>query len=202
MGTREVSEVGETEILTVRTFRDPGNPAPDLLEVVRQFINTSTHEKPYDAFATIEAAARWIDGTGLLEHPVELDEAGFERLRHVRETLRALAVANRSGEGYGPLITLVNRELAAAPVVVQLREDGRSELVPASEHGVEAFLARLFAIVHDSALADQWERLKCCRHCSWGFYDRSKNRSGQWCSMRVCGSRQKMQRARARQRQG
>ncbi|MGH3443700.1 MAG: CGNR zinc finger domain-containing protein [Nitriliruptorales bacterium] len=198
-----MTQVGEPEILTVRTFQDPGNPAPDALEVVRQFINTSTHEKPYDAFATVEAAARWIDGTGLLEHPVELDdEAGVERLRTAREGLRALAVANRSGEGYGPLIALVNRVLAAAPVVVRLRKDGTSDLTPASESGVEAFLGRLFAIVHDNALAGRWERLKCCRQCSWGFYDRSKNRSGQWCSMRVCGSRQKMRRARARQAHG
>lgn len=191
----------EPQLLTVRTFRDPGNPAPDPLELVRQFLNTSTHEKPYDAFATVEGAARWLDETGLLGRDVELDEDGLERLRVARHGLRAVAVANRAGEGYGPLIGLLNRELAAAPVVVQLREDGSSELIPASATGVDAVLGRLFAIVHDSALTGQWERVKCCRQCTWAFYDRSKNRAGQWCSMRVCGSRMKMRRARARQAQ-
>ena len=38
-----------------------------------------------------------------------------------------------------------------------------------------------------------WRRLKACREdtCQWAFYDRSKNRSGTWCSMAVCGNRAK-----------
>ncbi len=36
--------------------------------------------------------------------------------------------------------------------------------------------------------------------CQWAFYDRSKNRSGRWCSMQVCGNRTKTRAYRARQR--
>ena len=38
-----------------------------------------------------------------------------------------------------------------------------------------------------------WSRLKACREddCHWAFYDRSRNRSGQWCVMAVCGNRNK-----------
>jgi predicted RNA-binding Zn ribbon-like protein len=36
-------------------------------------------------------------------------------------------------------------------------------------------------------------RLKACPHarCGWAFYDTSRNRSAQWCSMRICGNRTK-----------
>ncbi len=45
-----------------------------------------------------------------------------------------------------------------------------------------------------------WPRLKVCREdtCAWAFYDRSKNRSGAWCSMAVCGNRTKARAYRAR----
>jgi predicted RNA-binding Zn ribbon-like protein len=36
-----------------------------------------------------------------------------------------------------------------------------------------------------------WERLKACRNCYWSFYDYSPNRSATWCSMQICGNRQK-----------
>ena len=49
-----------------------------------------------------------------------------------------------------------------------------------------------------------WERFKVCRSdtCRWAFYDHSKNGRSCWCSMRVCGSRQKARTYRARQRAG
>jgi len=47
-----------------------------------------------------------------------------------------------------------------------------------------------------SALDGTWARLKVCAEdaCMWAFYDRSKNRSGNWCSMAVCGNRMKARR--------
>jgi predicted RNA-binding Zn ribbon-like protein len=36
--------------------------------------------------------------------------------------------------------------------------------------------------------------------CRWLFLDRSKNQSRQWCSMKICGNRAKLQRFRARRR--
>ena len=47
-----------------------------------------------------------------------------------------------------------------------------------------------------------WSRLKACPgpHCGWVFYDGSRNRSRQWCSMQICGNRVKGREFRARQR--
>jgi len=38
-----------------------------------------------------------------------------------------------------------------------------------------------------------WGRVKICPadDCRWAFYDLSRNRSRNWCSMRVCGNREK-----------
>jgi predicted RNA-binding Zn ribbon-like protein len=38
-----------------------------------------------------------------------------------------------------------------------------------------------------------WRRLKVCPgdHCGWAFYDHSRNQTGRWCSMSVCGGRAK-----------
>ena len=38
-----------------------------------------------------------------------------------------------------------------------------------------------------------WSRFKACRKdtCGWIFYDHSRNRSSNWCSMTICGNRSK-----------
>ena len=50
-------------------------------------------------------------------------------------------------------------------------------------------------------LDGSWTRLKACLDtgCGWAFYDRSRNRSGQWCDT-TCGSRHKVRAYRARRR--
>jgi len=42
--------------------------------------------------------------------------------------------------------------------------------------------------------------LKACRNegYRWAFYDISKNRSGSWCDMDICGARHKMRAYRER----
>ena len=62
-----------------------------------------------------------------------------------------------------------------------------------------ASLLAAAAVVATAMLDGSWPRVKVCRQCEWAFYDRSRNRSGQWCAMRVCGSRVKTRAYRARQ---
>jgi predicted RNA-binding Zn ribbon-like protein len=58
---------------------------------------------------------------------------------------------------------------------------------------VTGALGRLLAIVSGAIADGSWERLKACREhsCEWAFYDHTKNRSGAWCTMDVCGNRAK-----------
>ena len=55
--------------------------------------------------------------------------------------------------------------------------------------------------MYDAMTAGTWDRLKVCRNdeCQWAFYDRSRNRSGAWCTMAVCGNRMKGRAFRRRQ---
>ena len=65
--------------------------------------------------------------------------------------------------------------------------------------GIARVAARILVEVAESRGAGTWERLKVCHdgRCEWAYYDRSRNGSGRWCSMAVCGSRSKMARYRA-----
>ena len=60
----------------------------------------------------------------------------------------------------------------------------------------------VLAGVAEARAVGTWERLKACSlsSCQWAFYDRSKNRSGRWCSMQTCGNRTKTRSYRSRRR--
>jgi predicted RNA-binding Zn ribbon-like protein len=75
---------------------------------------------------------------------------------------------------------------------VQFDPDGRAELEP-EPAGVEHALARILAAVHTAMVDGTWPRLKACSNdeCRWAYYDHSKNRSGRWCTMDVCGNTMK-----------
>jgi predicted RNA-binding Zn ribbon-like protein len=52
------------------------------------------------------------------------------------------------------------------------------------------------------AMLGEWDRFKICPAdaCRWAFFDRSRNRSRTWCSMQVCGNREKARAWRERAR--
>ena len=62
------------------------------------------------------------------------------------------------------------------------------------------FLATLLVPVAEASRDGSWQRVKACRagDCLWAFYDRSRNRSGVWCNMAVCGNRAKVRTYRQR----
>ncbi|MEU3273873.1 CGNR zinc finger domain-containing protein [Saccharomonospora sp. NPDC006951] len=51
----------------------------------------------------------------------------------------------------------------------------------------------VFAAAARIAIRGDWQRFKICpaHTCRWAFYDNSRNRSRTWCSMAVCGNREK-----------
>jgi predicted RNA-binding Zn ribbon-like protein len=68
-----------------------------------------------------------------------------------------------------------------------------TELVPVGSSELDRALGSLLAILARAIVDGSWLRLKVCpgRHCGWVFYDQSRNNSGRWCSMSVCGGREK-----------
>ena len=79
--------------------------------------------------------------------------------------------------------------------------DGPPQLEPGAT-GVARALGRLLAIAFLAEHDGSWEHLRECASdtCTSIFYDRSKNHSGKWCAMSVCGNRNKVRAFRRRHR--
>jgi len=92
----------------------------------------------------------------------------------------------------------------AARYPLRMRLNGGPRLDADRGKGIAPAVARLLGTIYDAMTVGTWERLKACSamDCQWAFYDRSKNRSGRWCSMRTCGNRTKTRAYRTRRRAG
>jgi predicted RNA-binding Zn ribbon-like protein len=171
--------------------------APGPLELVRQFVNTTDLEEGWDRLDTPEGLESWLEEASLAGAPAPT-EADVARFADVREGLRALLFANNAeplDERAAERLDRVARDVALR---ARFKPDGALEPV---ERGPEGALGVILATVYGSMQDGTWSRLKACRAdtCQWAFYDRSRNRSGTWCSMEVCGNRAKARSYRRRQ---
>ena len=171
-------------------------PAPGGLRLLQAFVNTHydlRSDHGGEVLTSPDALGSWLGRHGLLDSDARVDAAGLRRALELREGLRALAFANN---GSPPAQTDAKRALAEAAVgaIVEVRvsADGPS-FVQASRDRVEGAFGVLLAIAARAMLEGTWSRVKACpgRHCGWVFYDRSRNGTGRWCSMAVCGGRAK-----------
>jgi predicted RNA-binding Zn ribbon-like protein len=167
---------------------------PHALDLVINFVNTLDVEAGTDALSTPRELAAWLNEAQLLAGSGEqFDEP--ERLRAVRlrEALRALMLAN-NGAAPG---AHAGRELEQAAregeLGVHFTDSGAVSLAPGAG-GLAGALARLLIPVADGLGDGSWQRVKACRSpdCQWAFYDRSRNHSGVWCDMAICGNRTKV----------
>jgi predicted RNA-binding Zn ribbon-like protein len=183
--------------------------APGALEMVREFVNSVDLEKPEtDAFRGPASAIAWAGAHGFSplvvggEGDAEIEPAELEPLRLLRESLRAELLAH-TGDGpaaWPKLATL----LGGTGLQVVFAADGMLRLAPRGERLplAQHIRAAIAAAVYDAVRDGTWARLKACRKhsCRFAFFDNSKNGSGAWCSMAVCGNRVKAERRRARER--
>jgi len=167
--------------------------APGALERVRAFVNTADLEQGVERLSGAQALAAWLVEQQLAEPGLSASRADLQRAIELREALRSILLAHNGG---GPVPTAARDTLddAACRARVRLRfhDDGQAAL-ESQAGGVDGALGRLLAIVHSSIAHGTWQRLKACREhsCEWAFYDHTKNRSGAWCTMEVCGNRAK-----------
>ena len=178
------------------------NEAPGELELVRRFVNTRDVEEGTDELEGLEALLGWFVGVGLLDdEEASADERDLQRALALREGIRSLLLANNGEEVEPARLRELNRAAGSMCLTIRFDEEGSPTFEPESS-GVSPALGRILAAVVRAADEGIWGRLKVCPNdaCQWAFYDHSKNRSGRWCTMEVCGNRMK---ARAfRQRHG
>lgn len=170
--------------------------APGELRLVQDFINawdlpgSGRRSKP-------STLADWL-AERKLPGGSHLCDADVHHAVQVREALRDLAAANDGTAVTQAAMETLSRAARSAQLGIQFDHSGRPALEPRAS-GLDAAIGTVLAAVTRSMLNGSWSRLKVCRDdtCRWAFYDRSKNRSGCWCQMSVCGNRSKVRRHRA-----
>jgi predicted RNA-binding Zn ribbon-like protein len=152
-------------------------------------VNTVDRVHGRDWLPTADALRDWLADSDL-EVDGTLGDAELRRAVELREALRSLAVSNNSSVPAPDSVATVNHVARAGGLTVAL--DHRGEVCfGCAAPGFDGALCTLLAIVFRSIQSGGWSRLKACPECEWLFYDYSRNRSGTWCSMQLCGNRMK-----------
>lgn len=168
----------------------------DLLNTV-----VANNGSAHDLIAQAEGVAAWLDGADLAASSVTADGL---RIRKMRELLRSTVDMMRRGDPLPKrLVAEINRHLGDIRFSLHLVENkGELRLETRRTHGqsgAAGFVAEdfaRFACDHEPA------RLKHCANpeCTMVFYDTGKNNARRWCTMSICGNRDKVARFRSRKR--
>jgi predicted RNA-binding Zn ribbon-like protein len=176
--------------------------SPGGLGFVHDLLNTLSAGKPRetDLLAEVADAQVWLDaGLGrwaeVTERPAERVELTADDVEHLRD-LRAELRAGMDHDTEAGAATL-----PSAPVLLQAGPDGWLRPEPRGT-GWRRVAAIVLIEVLEAQRADRWRRLKTCRNnrCAVAFYDRSRNNSGVWHNVQVCGNAVNLRAYRARKR--
>lgn len=180
----------------------PATRPPHDLGLVIEFVNTLEPEAGTDSIATPEQLRSWLIEHRLLDRAEPpLKGAHQARAIALREALRALMLANNGGPHDARAAGEIEQEAQRGELRVRFAPDGSASLA-SNATGFDGALARLLGRVALASLDGTWRRVKACREpgCREAFYDHSRNRSGVWCDMALCGNRAKVRSYRARSR--
>ena len=174
--------------------------APGQLELARQFVNTLDLETGADELSSPPALGSWLTERDLLRSGPVLGKRELRRAVRLREALRRLLLANNGASVDRDAIVTLNEAVSGAALSVRFDLHEAKPALAVEGSGPGAVVAPIVAIVYEAMVNGTWERLKACPadDCHWAFYDRSKNRSGTWCNMAVCGNRAKVRAYRER----
>jgi predicted RNA-binding Zn ribbon-like protein len=179
----------------------PEKTAPGSLELVQRFINSVDLESGEDELGSADELRDWLAERDLIAADEPVTPADLRRALDVREGLRALLMANNGMPLDDERVERLDRAAARAGVRVKFQTGAEPRLAPEAG-GVDGAIGQLMAIVAGSVEQGTWRRLKACPRdvCHWAFFDHSKNRSGRWCQMEVCGNIEKARAFRERKR--
>jgi len=192
-------------------------PAPAGLALVQDLLNTrAMGPQGTDLLASVDEARRWLHD--VLDSPavnppavdpqtIEQEALGQETPelswvddlsdRDLRVLLELRSDLERLVPGAGTLDTgpaLIRTTMTVSPA-------GELALHPAGR-GPGWFISAVWIQVFLAQQKGTWRRLKLCHNppCGSAFYDRSKNNSGVWHDVRVCGNAANLRASRARRR--
>ena len=166
-------------------------PAPGGLRVVQDFVNTDAAHRP-DLLADAVAAREWFAAVGYPS--ADFTDADLRKLADLRTRLRN-ALRRRHDDPAGGIVT------AGVSVGLRLAGDGTVVSEPQGK-GWRLVASVLLLELFRAQETNVWPRLKVCRNevCGTAFYDRSRNNSGVWHDVLVCGNAINLRTSRARRR--
>jgi predicted RNA-binding Zn ribbon-like protein len=168
------------------------------IDLLVDFVNTRDVEEDTDSIADPALLTEWI-GARTGEHLPELAPADVQRLHELRESLRGMMLANNGAEVSARDLEPVRAAAERSRFRLAFDAEGGLALTPARAD-LSGFEATLLLALEHLQCHGVWPRLKACTDetCHWAFYDTTRNRSRTWCSMDVCGNREKTKRYRER----
>ncbi|MET8979433.1 CGNR zinc finger domain-containing protein [Streptomyces sp. NPDC004539] len=164
-----------------------------------------------ELFGDGEAFAAWLaeheefGGEGEFGGKTVATDADAAAARELRDALVTLLLAHSDDEeGRGEPLRQAEQHLRRAGALYPLATvvtAGGVELA-SPQAGVARVFGTVLAAVTTFAQTGDWERIKACRNppCHFGFFDRTRNGSGLYCST-GCGSQVSMRNYRRRQRE-
>jgi len=177
--------------------------APANLGLVHRLLNSTSSPRKPDLFDEVGSAQAWLD-EALADRASRGEEVPSLHLRKVDlDSLRTLrtevhdAITAHGGDDPddGPALR--------SAVEVTLGADGTVRADPRGQGAVPWLRSAVLLACLEAELTGEWSRLKICANpdCSIAFFDRSKNRSGAWHDVHVCGNQVNLRASRARRRQ-
>ena len=171
---------------------EPGDraAAPGALRIVQAFLNSADLEEGREDFGDAEGLRSWISAHGLAPASIPLADEDRARAIAFREGIRDRLMAHSGDPVPDGWVERRRNEPDTIPLLFTFGEADEPRIHPGGT-GIDAVFGHLAAIIYTASVDGTWQRLKICRNdvCRWAFYDASKNRSGVWCSMAVCGAR-------------
>jgi predicted RNA-binding Zn ribbon-like protein len=163
---------------------------PPEVEIVRSFVNTLDVDEGTDELSSPAALQRWLRAADLIPVGVPASGRDLALALRLRKALRADLAANHTRTAVATVVVALDEVYRELPLTAVSTPEG---LAPAAG-GVRGALARIVAQATTARIKGSWPRLKICPadDCQWAFYDTSRNRSKRWCSMEVCGNRNKV----------
>jgi predicted RNA-binding Zn ribbon-like protein len=172
--------------------------APGGLALVQGLLNTRSTASGFPDLLDDESTAeRWLveglrewgelAGSDPIEQMVSAD--GLAELRALRDRVRSYVQGDRVGVRIDQ------------PIAVVSNEDGTLRTQPTGT-GMRWVESAIWGAVLMAQDRDTLRRLKLCRNemCGSAFYDRSKNSSGVWHDVHVCGNAANLRASRARRK--
>ncbi|MFF0270876.1 CGNR zinc finger domain-containing protein [Kribbella sp. NPDC004536] len=174
-------------------------PAPEPLVLVQDLVNTVDLEAERELLARPADLSTFCADHGL--PGLHFDAAGLDQVLTVREAMRDVCQAHAGVDVPRESLATLERLLADAPLALAMSADGGVAIRPAAGlRDVPALVARIAADIATASADGTWPRLKACAAdtCRWVYYDRSPAGRSRWCTMSICGARNKMRKYRAR----